>query len=132
MDTSCLPQFATFLALGDWTTFALDLEELSVGVIAGRSSAPFYARFADERRGFVSCCGGEIAGEAKGEVYQANFFSLIRTCVKISKRRNTKNDEETDHDYSICSEDEDEDVEDKVETRKPTRQSVSALVIPRL
>ena len=66
MDTSCLPQFATFLALGDWTTFALDLEELSVGVVAGRSSVPFYARFADERGSFVSCCGGDN-GEAKGE-----------------------------------------------------------------
>ena len=74
--------------------------------------------------------GGD-SGEVKKEVYQANFFSLIRTCVKISKRRNTKNDEETDHDYSICSEDEDEDVEDKVETRKPTRESVPALVISR-
>ena len=66
---------------------------------------------------------GEITGKRRERVYQANFFSLIRTCVKISKRRNTKNDEETDHDYSICSEDEDEDVEDKVETRKPTRQT---------
>jgi hypothetical protein len=51
--SSSLPQLAALLALGDWTAFGFDLKEWTVGVVAGRSSVAFNARFAGEA-GFVS------------------------------------------------------------------------------
>jgi len=48
MHPSGLPQLAALLTLGYGTAFALDLEEWSLGVIAGGSSVSFDAGFAYE------------------------------------------------------------------------------------
>ena len=57
MHPSSLPQISALLALRDGATLALDLEELSLCVVAGGSPVSFDARFAGE--GVFRQWGGE-------------------------------------------------------------------------
>ena len=49
MHPPSLPQLAALDALGNWTALALNLEELTVGVITGRSPVTFDTRLADKQ-----------------------------------------------------------------------------------
>jgi hypothetical protein len=78
MHPSSLPQLTALLALGYRTTFALDLEEWSFGMLAGGSSMSFDAGFAGEGLFFVNGAERDV-GEGWVE-YHANFFSSMCTC----------------------------------------------------
>ena len=86
MNSSSLSQLPALLALGNGATFALDLEEWTVGVVARRGSVALYARFA-----CVVCqrWGGKV-GRADVDKYQANFLSLIRTWLTVRKTERVK------------------------------------------
>ena len=64
MDPSSLPELATLFALGYGAALALDLEERSLGVVAGGSSVAFDTRFTGE--GFSSAGRGGGMGGTSG------------------------------------------------------------------
>ena len=72
MHPPSLPQISTLLALGDRATLALDLEELSLGVVAGGSPVSLDARFAGE--GVFRQWGGEWVWGRDGRSTKQTFF----------------------------------------------------------